>query len=162
MTMKLNIGCNEWKLDGFVNTDIDPAMNPDLLHDATTPFPHEDESMEEIYLGHMLEHVGVQDGYRLLDEVRRMLKKGGFVTVTVPDTEKGIRLYNDGKIEKFLLQQIVMGNQNPEDKERHKTVYTESLLRNQLREVFGNVENVDKCPHWVADVEWQTTMLSRK
>jgi hypothetical protein len=32
--MKLNIGCETRKLDGFVNVDIDPSVKPEIVGDA--------------------------------------------------------------------------------------------------------------------------------
>ena len=57
--MKLNLGCGTNKLEGFVNVDVEPASEPDMVVDLDIlPWPFEDSSAEEIQLNHVLEHLG--------------------------------------------------------------------------------------------------------
>ena len=71
--MKLNLGCNDFKLKGFINIDIDPRVNPDVVADVCK-LPYEDNSVEEIYAGHVLEHIPMY--IDALKEWHRVLQPG--------------------------------------------------------------------------------------
>ena len=40
--LKINLGSGHWKLEGWVNVDIDPDSEPDVLADLSEPLPFED------------------------------------------------------------------------------------------------------------------------
>lgn len=81
--MKLNLACGRRKLDGWVNVDISLMVNPDFVYDLTqVPFPWEDNSIDEIYCSHFVEHVG--DVIPFMDEAHRILKPGGIFRVRCP------------------------------------------------------------------------------
>ncbi len=57
--MRLNLGCGFNKRDGFVNVDIGEHCAPDVVHDLErTPWPWDDSAVGEIYMSHVLEHLG--------------------------------------------------------------------------------------------------------
>jgi hypothetical protein len=59
MNLKLNLGCGLEKLDGFVNIDKYANLNPDQVVDLEVfPYPFKDNSVGEILLIHVLEHLG--------------------------------------------------------------------------------------------------------
>lgn len=84
--MKLHLGCGDIYLEGWVNIDAEsPAA--DLQHDVTTPLPYPDGSVDFIYSEHMIEHLTVDDGVRLLAECRRLLRQGGVVRMATIDLD---------------------------------------------------------------------------
>lgn len=79
--MKLNLGCGEMKKPGHVNVDI--CGEPDLICDLSCfPWPWEDDSVDEVYSSHFLEHV--QDFEQTILEIYRILKPGGVIHFRVP------------------------------------------------------------------------------
>ena len=46
------------RIDGYVNLDKFDTFNPEYVHDLETfPYPFKDNSVEEIILSHVLEHI---------------------------------------------------------------------------------------------------------
>ena len=57
MAQKLNIGCGLDKRPGYVNIDFSENLHPDLVWDLEhTPWPFEDDAVDEIVAFHVLEH----------------------------------------------------------------------------------------------------------
>lgn len=84
--MKLNLGCGYSKLVGYVNVDHDAICNPDMQLDLNQPLPFEDNSVTEIRLQHVLEHLG-QDAktyFAIWKEFYRVLSDGGEIKIVVP------------------------------------------------------------------------------
>jgi predicted SAM-dependent methyltransferase len=64
--LKLNLGCGENKYAAYVN--VDKHGNPDLVHDLETfPWPWPNDSVSEIVLCHVLEHLGHDPAVYLAD-----------------------------------------------------------------------------------------------
>jgi hypothetical protein len=57
--LKLNLGCGFKRIPGYINVDSVAACNPDQVVDLETfPWPWPDNSVDEIQLVHVLEHLG--------------------------------------------------------------------------------------------------------
>ena len=84
--MKLNLGCGYNKLDGYVNVDSDPNCKPDVLANLEERLPFEDNSVDEIVLSHVLEHLGqdTKTYFNVWKEFYRVLKDGAMIYITVP------------------------------------------------------------------------------
>jgi SAM-dependent methyltransferase len=85
--MKLNLGCGQNKLDGYLNVDKYDACEPDQVADLEVmPWPFADDSADEIMLTHVLEHLGRETDVFLgiIKELYRVLKPGGQVQIRVP------------------------------------------------------------------------------
>jgi len=80
--MKLNLGCGEKLLDGYVNCDF-YQKNVDKKIDLNKlPLPFKSNSIDEIILRHVLEHTEHQ--YELILECHRILKPKGKLIVALP------------------------------------------------------------------------------
>lgn len=85
MSVKLNLGCGDRKLLGFINIDIDERAKPDLVWDLNKiPYPFEDESVDYILSESNLEHLLI-DVYDFLKECKRILKYEGTLEILTPN-----------------------------------------------------------------------------
>jgi len=89
---KLNIGCGDHPLSGWLNTDLNPCHPVIGRLDATQPFPFQDGVFDYIFSEHMIEHVPYEGGMAMLRECFRTLKPGGKIRISTPDLNFLIRL----------------------------------------------------------------------
>jgi SAM-dependent methyltransferase len=87
--LRINIGCGRFPMAGWVNVDIDPAAQADVVHDLERfPYPFESASAAEIMASHVVEHTS--DPFATMKELARLLKPGGTLTVRVPHFSRGM------------------------------------------------------------------------
>ena len=85
--MKLNLGCGSKKLDGYTNVDKFDYYKPDIVQDLETfPYPFKDDSVDEILLSHVLEHIGqTPEIYlKIIKEFYRVCHHGSLIKIFVP------------------------------------------------------------------------------
>ncbi len=81
--MKLNIGCGDKILVGWLNCDIKEGSGVERVFDTSqAPIPFENDSIEEILVNHVLEHIWKWEDAVM--EFHRVLIPGGILTVRVP------------------------------------------------------------------------------
>ena len=83
MERKINLGCGLEKKEGFIGIDI-RNFGQEIIRDITKGLPFDDNSVDEIYSSHALEHIERKDIPFVWEEVYRVLKHGGIVTIIVP------------------------------------------------------------------------------
>ncbi|MBW2411982.1 MAG: hypothetical protein JRF72_19470 [Deltaproteobacteria bacterium] len=84
-TIKLNLGCGQNHKAGYVN--VDRYGQPDICHDLETfPWPWAENSVGEVVLNHVLEHLGESRSIylKIIQEIYRICKHGAAVHVAVP------------------------------------------------------------------------------
>jgi hypothetical protein len=85
--MRLNLGCGYRKLPAFINVDSAPGCQPDqVVNLETLPWPWPDNAVDEVYLSHVLEHLGADSATYLgiIKELWRVCKPDARITVIVP------------------------------------------------------------------------------
>lgn len=93
--MKLNLGSGRLDVNDdahvdFVRVDNQPAVEPDELVDLQSwPWPWDDESVDEIYCAHYVEHQTGRDWIRFMEEAWRILRVEGVMTVIHPNLQTG-------------------------------------------------------------------------
>ena len=127
--MKLNLGCGPDRKEGYVNVDKFQQYNPDQLADLNEfPYPWDDNSVDEVFMSHILEHL--DDQQKVLEEIYRILKKGGKLKLIYPfwnninrDSFGHTHVYNQ-----FFINYFCTGNKT-------KTQYTDVSFEKR-KEVF--------------------------
>ncbi|RLJ01506.1 MAG: hypothetical protein DRP08_05430 [Candidatus Aenigmatarchaeota archaeon] len=84
MTLKLDLGCGRFKKEGFVGLDIEKYKGVDKIIDLRKGLPYKDNSVDEIYTNHFLEHLEIEDVVRVIKEIHRVCKPGAKVMIRVP------------------------------------------------------------------------------
>src|ERR1700759_3070833 len=85
--MKLNLGCGNKRMAGWHNVDMMAACKPDEVTDLEhLPWPWADNSVEEVLLSHVLEHLGQSPNIYLgiMKELYRVCRAGAKITIIVP------------------------------------------------------------------------------
>jgi len=83
--LRLNLGCGSKRLAGYIN--VDKYGNPELKHDLETfSWPWDDNSVVEIKLSHVLEHLGRDPEIylKIFQEMYRICQHGATIDITVP------------------------------------------------------------------------------
>lgn len=91
---KLQIGCGDNILEGWLNTDLNSLKKLNVAHlDAGKTFPFADNTFDFIFSEHIFEHLTFEQGLIMLSESYRTLKTGGFFRIAVPDLDFLAKLY---------------------------------------------------------------------
>ena len=98
----LEIGSGAKKREGWLTLDM--CRGPDIFWDLTAGMPFSDNSFEQVYCSHVLEHFEFSDLKRLLKDVYRILKPGGKFLISVPNASIYIDAYLGNISSSHLLQ----------------------------------------------------------
>jgi len=91
--LELGSGVKRGK-NGWTTVDLRGA---DINYNLRGGLPLKDESVDAIYTSHMLEHIPYKGLMILLKECHRVLKKGGSLSVCVPNAKLYIQAYLEGR-----------------------------------------------------------------
>ena len=152
MLKRLNIGAGNYPLSGFINMDVYEFPGVDLICNALN-LPMEDNSLDEIYMGHSLEHNTIKEARKILKECLRVLKPEGKIGIVVP--EKDLTPKNMIKGDSFKGQPY----------KAHHSYWTLKMLKDEVKKAgFENIEeiNIDTYPHLVARPHWQVGVKAIK
>lgn len=111
-SIKLNIGAGGSNLPGFIPIDAK------LGHDATK-LDYADNSVDEVYASHVLEHIHHSKHIQTMKEWVRVLKPGGRIRIAVPNFDIVFGRYVDGDMNPDLLNSWLYGTHDDEN-DRHK------------------------------------------
>src|SRR5215213_8191273 len=100
---RLNWGCGTEPPDGWINCDIKDGPGIDISCDIREGLPLADSSIDYIAGIHVLPELAYPDLEPALAELRRVLKPGSVLRLSLPDLDKAIRAYLAGDTEYFLI-----------------------------------------------------------
>lgn len=80
--LKIVLGGGPKKTDGWLNLDILPSPEVDIVCDLNKGIPLPDNSVVAISARHLLEHI--DDTVKIMEEIWRVAKPGAVVSIKVP------------------------------------------------------------------------------
>lgn len=98
----LYVGCGHHRMNGFTHVEISVGKQykkggdvgpPDILADITRHIPLKDSSVDLIFSRATLEHLTYKELINHFLECHRLIKKGGFIRMSVPDMDIMINNY---------------------------------------------------------------------
>lgn len=99
--IRLNLGCADLPLQGWVNVDMSrsPHIKADLVADVLDLSDViEPGSVDEIYAGHLLEHLAPTQAEEAIEHWKSLLKPGGILAIVTPDFHAVVEGYLAGDI----------------------------------------------------------------
>lgn len=172
--VKLNIGsfqdCFYW---GWINIDIldlHEFMKAQsyifLQHDVTKGLPYKQCEIDYIFSSHMIEHLIPREGENFLKECYRVLKYGGKIRISVPDTRLITEKYLDETIMDFRYVNVGVEQAKSNSEaffslltEGHKTAFDKDSLSKAI-ENAGFKILPDVTPFTSNDSVFQTQVLT--
>lgn len=127
--MKLDIGCGPSPKPGYIGVDL-YVEGPDIIQAPMDKLPFEDNSIEEIYSSHALEHISKHLVIPTLKEWYRVLDWNGVLTIEVPDLIwvcKNWLKYQDSG----WNMDAIFGDQS-DPGQYHKTGFTKQIMYEYL------------------------------
>lgn len=94
---KLNVGAGNQPMAGYVNIDIHP-MAPGVVYGNAVDLSFPDDSVEEIYTSHMIEHLTKAELRSFFRECQRVLIAGGKLYIVAPSMEGILDAYKRGLV----------------------------------------------------------------
>ena len=115
--LRLHIGGREPR-PGWKILNIMPGPDVDFVGNCTSLDQFEDDSVEEIYASHVLEHLGFRfDLPNALAEFHRVLAPGGVARISVPDMDVLCKMMVHPQLtaeQRILVVDHIFGAQNDE------------------------------------------------
>ena len=149
--MKLNLGSGLKPLKDYVNVDKEPMAKPDVLFDLETfPWPWPDNSVEEIQMTHVLEHLGQKPSVflHIIGAIYRILQPAGVLIVKVPHARSDGFIGDPTHVRAITPQLLSLFSK------RHCQMCIDRGWANTPLAIYLNVDlelvhtNVELLPHW--------------
>jgi len=93
--VKINLGSGHWKLQDWVNVDIDFDSEPDVCADLAVCLPFANGVAKLMHTEDFIDQLTLESAAAFLAECHRILAPGGVLRVLTPDMGKLARLYLD-------------------------------------------------------------------
>lgn len=146
--LRLNLGGRGTHIEGFKTVDLEPGS--DIEADVSELSKIEDQSVQEIYASHILEHFSHLKTVDVLKEWRRVLKKGAKAYISVPDFDAMVKLYLMEGMNDFV-RNMLYGDQIY-GRAYHYTAFTFATLAYCCSLAgFSDVKRILRMPYDVKD-----------
>ena len=143
--MKLHVGCGEKYLPGYKHLDARKFPHVDYVtNKLDKPDMFADDSIEEIYACHVLEHFTRIDMKRgeVLKEWHRVLKSGGVLRIAVPNFEAIVEEYLSSRDLERVMG-LLYGGQNYEYNFHYQAYDFKRLTNLLISAGFSDVKRYD-------------------
>lgn len=91
--IKINLGSGHWKLEGWVNVDIDAESEPDVCANLAGGLPFAASVASLMHTEDFIDQLELEKAIEFLNECHRILAPGGVLRVLTPDMRKLAHLY---------------------------------------------------------------------
>jgi predicted SAM-dependent methyltransferase len=136
--VRLNLGAGAAAIDGY--TSIDRKDGQEVY-----PLAYDDNSVDEIYASHVLEHFSHRETHKVLANWVAKLKPGGLLRLAVPDFTWVAKRYLDG--EPINTMGFVMGGHVDED-DHHGAIFDREMLVDMMVGV-----GLERIGSWAAEYQ---------
>ncbi|MGA2166497.1 MAG: hypothetical protein ABSH36_18805 [Solirubrobacteraceae bacterium] len=93
---KVHLGCGQNRFEGWINVDINRAVQPDVRLDLRGGFPAPPGSVGFIFSEHLFEHLTLEEGCRVFSDCHAALQAGGVMRIAMPDLRYVVERYIGG------------------------------------------------------------------
>jgi predicted SAM-dependent methyltransferase len=93
--VKINFGAGDFKLDGWINVDLNPDHRPTLIADLSQALPFRDSCADYIHSEDFIDQLELDLACRFFLECYRLLKPKGVMRILTPDLFRFAKLYVD-------------------------------------------------------------------
>lgn len=167
--MKLNLGCGNNKLEGYINIDL-YDKEADVKADVCE-LPYADESVDEIVCYQVIEHVPYNKSEQMFKEWYRVLKPGATAIVETPDIDVVCAKILSEGLSDGMMYNLVGEYHRPWDKDRyddwemnaasiHRNPWNEDRLKRIAMPIGFTVEK--RKPDYYAEFEETGSWLLTK
>lgn len=105
----LNAGCGTHYAEGWINCDVweDELTRPDVRVTPGQPYPFDDESIDALFLGHVLEHMPWPDVFPFMEDMLRICKQDAPILIVGPDVLRTIELWAQGRQPEHMVLSVM-------------------------------------------------------
>jgi GT2 family glycosyltransferase/predicted SAM-dependent methyltransferase/glycosyltransferase involved in cell wall biosynthesis len=96
--VKVNLGCGQAYMEGWTNVDESRDVKADIYMEAAEFLRQYASEIDEIYMGHVLEHIMPGDALVTLRIMNERLRPGTMVSAVTPDMDAIFQAYLDGEV----------------------------------------------------------------
>lgn len=82
--VKLNLGCGLSYKKDWINVDFNREVKADIYCDLTKKLPFKTNSVDEVLMDNVLEHIKEDKYFKFIDELYRICKNGATIKFYVP------------------------------------------------------------------------------
>lgn len=156
--LRLNLGCGSNKIEGCINVDIEPSNNPDVVFDFTQAFPYDSDSVDAIYMFHVIEHVKKQFHETIFCEVGRVLKPNAPFFLSFPEFLRCADSYRTNRYGKRDFWEATIYGRQLYPSDTHIALMDTTRVVPLLKRLgFHSIEVAQE-----PDEDWNTIIKARK
>ena len=93
MSLRLNLGCGDRAVLGFMGVDIVIGPGIDWVTNLAERWPWDDSSVSDVIAYDVIEHIA--DRIHFMNELWRVLEPGGCATIETPNASRGAGFWQD-------------------------------------------------------------------
>jgi len=147
--IKLHLGCGNKHIDNYINIDIRYLPGVDEVNNVKFLRNYKNDSVDEIYCCHTLEHFGRWEYKDVLKRWFEILKPGGIMRLAVPDFKSICEYYTKTNDLKTLIG-LLYGGQDY-DENFHYMTFDFELLKDDLLNIGFSV--IDRWDNSVIEID---------